>query len=92
MKISRRQLLIGLVVAPAAALPIREARSHPSFPKGTIMRFQQAGAPPGWHEMTVAEMPSHTHGCVHGFVMGVGGHGLDSACPECGPFIIARKT
>ena len=92
MRITRRQLLIGLAVAPVVALPIKEVKSCSSFPEGTIMRFQQTNAPLGWHKLTTAAMPSHTHGCVHGFVMGVHEHDLRKACPKCGSFIIARKN
>ena len=79
MKIPRRSLLLGLAFVPVAALPIKGVKSRPSFPKGTIMMFQQARPPSDWHEMTVAEMPRHTHCCVHD-------------CMICGPAIVARKT
>ena len=93
MRITRRQLLIGLAVAPVVVLPIKEVKSRPLFPEGTIMLFQQASPPSGWHELTEAEMPSHTHGCGHGWVKGVHGrHDIYSTCPKCGPFTIARRN
>ncbi len=92
MKISRRSLLLSLALAPVAALPFVGVKSRPSFPKGTTMMFQQTNPPSGWHELTLAEIPSHTHGCIHGYVVGVHTYDPHRACPKCGPIIAARKT